>query len=190
MIRTIALLMAIAVVFVASGTARALDIGDKAPNFTATGVDGKELSLESISNKGDLVVVCFTCNQCPVAVAYEDRLIEFNNKYKDKNVQLIALNCNNKTEGLEVMKQRAEEKGFNFVYAFDESGNAAEAYGAKVTPELFVIKDGKIAYHGAFDDSMKEPSKTYLLSAVDSLLADQAPEVAETKAFGCSIKRK
>ena len=83
---------------------------------------------------------------------------------------------------------RAEEKGFNFVYAFDETGKTAAAYKARVTPELFVIKDGKIAYHGAYDDSMNEPKKTYLVSAVSSLLEGKTPEPAETKAFGCGIK--
>ena len=190
MLRTTAALLALAMMFAIAGTASALDVGDEAPNFTAKAINGEVHSLESASQESDLVVVCFTCNQCPVAVAYEDRFIEFNKNYKGKNVTFIALNCNNKTEDLEAMKQRAEEKGFNFVYAFDETGEAATAYGARVTPELFVIKDGKIAYHGSFDDEMKEPNESYLVDAVNALLAGQTPEVAETKAFGCGIKLK
>ncbi len=177
-------------VFVVAGAASALDIGDKAPEFKAKGIDGKEYSLEKASKESDVVVVCFTCNQCPVAVGYEDRFIEFNKKFKGKKVTFIALNCNNQTEDLEAMKERSEEKGFNFVYAFDETGKTAKAYGAKVTPELFVVKDGKIAYHGAFDDSQRDPKETYLVSAVTSLLDGKTPEVAETRAFGCGIKAK
>jgi peroxiredoxin len=154
------------------------------------GVDGKEYTMATLSKDADLVVVCFTCNQCPVAVAYEDRFIEFCEKYKDKNVSFVALNCNNRTENLDVMKQRAEEKGFNFIYAFDESGKAAKEFGARVTPEMFVVKDGKIAYHGAFDNKQTEPTEMYLVSAVNALLDGKTPEKAETKPFGCGIKAK
>jgi peroxiredoxin len=174
-----------------AGTAMgAVDVGEKAPSFTAMGTDGKEYRLDSISKTADLVIVCFTCNQCPVAVAYEDRFIDFNKKYADKNVKFIALNCNNRTENLDAMKKRAEEKDFNFVYAFDETGDAARAYGAKATPELFAIQNGKIVYHGSYDDKMKNPSKSFLVDAVDALLAGKTPEVASTKPFGCSIKLK
>lgn len=190
MFRTIAGMLAVAIIFVAAGAASALDIGDKAPNFTAQGIDGEEHSLASASKSSDVVVVCFTCNQCPVAVAYEDRFIEFNKQFEGKNVTFMALNCNNRTEGLEAMKQRAEEKGFNFVYAFDASGKAAEQYGARVTPELFVVKDGKVAYHGAFDDNQLAPKKAYLVNAVNALLDGKTPEITETRAFGCGIKVK
>ncbi len=190
MLRRVAVLLAVAAMLVGAGKVSALDIGDAAPNFTAKGINGEEHSLASARKESDVVVVCFTCNQCPVAVAYEDRFIEFNKKYEGKKVTFIALNCNNQTEDLEAMKQRAEEKGFNFIYAYDETGNAAREYGARVTPELFVVKDGKIAYHGSYDDELTEPQKSYLVNAVDALLAGQAPEVAETKAFGCGIKLK
>jgi len=188
MLRTSVLLGTITWFFVAALGASALDIGDTAPNFTAQSVDGKEYSLASASKESELVVVCFTCNQCPISVAYEDRLIEFNKQFQDKNVTFIALNCNIKTEDMDAMKERAEEKGFNFVYAFDESGAAAVSYGAKVTPELFVISKDRIAYHGAFDNELNDPTKHYLSDAVSALLAGQSPPVAKTKAFGCGIK--
>jgi peroxiredoxin len=190
MLRTLSGIFALVCVLTGSAMANDLKIGDAAPAFVATGVDGKEYSLEQISKDSEVVVVAFTCNQCPVAVAYEDRFIEFNETYKDKKVTFIAINCNSRTENLDAMKQRAEEKGFNFIYAFDESGKTATNYGAKVTPELFVIKDGKLAYHGSFDDKQKEPTKNYISTAVDSLLNGKTPEVSETKAFGCGIKSK
>ena len=165
-------------------------IGDKAPDFTATSVDGKQVSLKKALSDSEAVVVCFTCNKCPVAVAYEDRFIDFTKKYKGK-VSFIAVNCNAASEDLEQMKQRAEEKGFNFTYAYDESGDAARDYGARVTPELYVVnKQGTVEYHGAFDDNQKNPKENYLVSAVDSVLAGKKPEVTETKARGCGIKLK
>ena len=188
MFHRVKVLMIIAMIVVGAEMASALNIGDKAPTFIAQGIDGKEYSLDSVSKRFDLVVLCFTCNRCPLAIAYEDRFIKFNKEYKEQSVAFIALNCNNKTEGLDVMKERAEEKGFNFVYAFDETGNVARAYSARVTPELFVIQDGKIAYHGAFDDDRDEPSSGHLVNAVDALLAGGTPDVVETRAFGCRIK--
>jgi peroxiredoxin len=190
MVRLTTCLFAAAFVFAGSVQATDLKIGDAAPDFTVKGVDGEEYSLKSLTEDGGVVVVAFTCNQCPVAVAYEDRFIEFNKQFADKDVKFIAINSNNQTEDLEAMKTRAEEKEFNFIYAFDESGKAGTSYGAKVTPELFVIKDGKVAYHGAFDDNQREPTKHYLADAVNALLEGEQPVTAETKAFGCGIKIK
>jgi peroxiredoxin len=163
-------------------------IGKAGPDFKVTGTDGKEYTLASFKDS-DVVVVSFTCNQCPVAVGYEDRFIEFNKKYKDKKVTFVAINCNSETEGLADMQKRAEEKGFNFVYAFDESGKVATEYGARVTPHMFVLdKDRKVAYRGSFDDDLDKPSKPYVANAVDALLAGKTVEVSTTKAFGCGIK--
>jgi hypothetical protein len=87
------------------------------------------------------------------------------------------------------MQTRAEEKGFNFVYALDESGKAATEYGARVTPHMFVLdKDRNVAYRGSFDDDLDKPTKPYVANAVDALLAGKTVEVSSTKAFGCGIK--
>jgi len=158
MCRRISLAVALFALTAVTTQAAEIEVGAKAPNFTATGTNGKSYSLDSFKGS-EVVVLCFTCNQCPVAVAYEDRFIDFTKKYKGKGVTFVALNCNNRTEGLSAMKQRAEEKGFNFVYAFDESGKAAKAYGARVTPHLFIIKDGKVQYRGAFDDRLQLASR-------------------------------
>jgi peroxiredoxin len=170
--------------------AEGIKVGDAAPEFKAETVDGKTLTLAD--TKGSkVVVITFTCNNCPVAVAYEDRFIEFAKQYEDKGVALVAINVN-VTEDLEAMKKRAEEKGFNFPYAYDGSGKSAEAYGARVTPHMYIVDgDGKIAYIGAFDDNMNRDkvTKTYVVDAVDALLAGKRPEVSETKAVGCTIKR-
>lgn len=180
-------MLALTLVLLSAGPVLAVEIGDDAPDFTAKGIDGKTYSLESTTSSSDVVVLCFTCNECPIAAAYEDRFIEFNKNFQGKKVTFVGLNCNNLSEGLEEMRQRAKAKGFNYVYAFDESGNAAKEYGARVTPELFVIKDGKIAYHGAFDNALNDPTKHYLSDAVTALLQGKTPAVAKTKAFGCGI---
>ncbi|MCA9269879.1 MAG: thioredoxin family protein [Planctomycetales bacterium] len=167
-----------------------IEIGAKAPDFTAKGVDGKEYGLQSALKGSDAVVVCFTCNKCPVAVAYEDRFIDFAKQYADKKVQFLAINCNT-SEDLAAMKQRAEEKGFPYPYAYEDSGDAARGYGARVTPHLFVVnKDGKVVYHGAFDNSTNNPTVHYVASAVDAALAGKLPEVTTTKAVGCGIRPK
>lgn len=115
--------LAAAVAFVS--TASAIDVGAKAPAFTAKGVDDKEYNLDSFKD-AKAVVVCFTCNRCPMSVAYEDRFIDFAKKYEDKGVKFVAVNVN-QGEDLHAMKERAEEKGFTFPSMFDESGDSARA---------------------------------------------------------------
>lgn len=176
----------------AAGRAQAeeVEIGAKGPDFKVTGTDDKEYTLESFKDS-DVVVVCFTCNYCPVAVAYEDRFIEFSKKYEGKKVTFLAINCNTQSEGLAEMQKRAEEKGFNFVYAYDETGKSAKEYGARVTPHLFILdKERKVAYRGSFDDKQNDPTVAYVPNAVDALLAGKTVEVSTTKAFGCGIKVK
>ncbi|MCU0877879.1 MAG: thioredoxin family protein [Pirellulaceae bacterium] len=190
MIRRTFLSLAI-VAMVAPAFAAELEIGAKAPTFKELPcVSGQECSLDAMKD-AKAVVVCFTCNQCPVAVAYEDRFIEFQKKYADKGVKFVAINCNKNSENLEVMKARAEEKGFNFPYVYDASGKLATEYGARVTPHLFVL-DGerKVAYVGAFDDSQSKPSKHYVADAVDAVLAGKKPATTNTKAVGCGINNR
>jgi peroxiredoxin len=176
---------------VAPAFAAELEIGAKAPTFAGLpGVDGKECSLDGMKD-AKAIVVCFTCNKCPVAVAYEDRFVEFQKKYAEKGVKFVAINCNKNSENLEVMKTRAEEKGFNFPYVYDASGKIATEYGAKVTPHLYVLDgDRKVAYVGAFDDSQQKATKHYVADAVDAILAGKKVELTNTKAVGCGINNR
>jgi peroxiredoxin len=181
------LVATVAMLLITGGAIAAVKTGDAGPDFKAKGVDGKDYSLAN-SKDAKVTVLCFTCNVCPVAVGYEDRFIEFAKKYKDKGVNFVAINVNS-TEDLAAMKQRAEEKGFPFPYAYDESGNSARAYGARVTPHLFVLDaKGKVVYQGSFDDKQEQPTKHYVIDAVNAVLAGKAPAVAETTAFGCGIR--
>ncbi|SRR5690606_1811204 len=185
-------LSAVAVLALATGAlADGVKIGDKAPNFEAVGVDGKTYTLDNMKD-AKATVVCFTCNHCPVAVAMEDRFIAFAKEYESKGVKFIAINVNG--EPMEEMKSRAEEKGFTFPYARDESAASGKAYGAQVTPHLFVLDSkGTVAYIGAFDDSALNASKVtknYVKDAVDAVLAGKTPETQTTKAVGCGIRYK
>lgn len=165
--------------------------GDKAPELKGLkGTDGKTYSSADLKDKKATVVV-FTCNSCPVAVAYEDRFNEFAKKYQDKGVAFVAINANKATEDLEDMKKRAEEKGFAFPYVYDASGNSASEFGARVTPHVFVLDaEGTVQYVGAFDDKQNNPTKHYVVEAVDAILAGKKPETTQTRPVGCFIRNK
>jgi peroxiredoxin len=162
--------------------------GDRAPAWeNLEGTDGKKHSLEGLKDK-DVVVVVFTCNSCPVAAAYEDRIMDFAGKYA-----VVAINVNtNKDDALPAMTARARKRKFNFTYLYDPSQQIARKYGAFFTPEFFVLdKDRKVIYSGAMDNRTPpgEPKTIYLAPAVESALAGKKLETAETSAAaGCKIK--
>ena len=179
---------------VAAGKAKfnkVLTVGDKAPEFSdLPGVDGKTHSLGEYRDAKALVLV-FTCNHCPVAKQYEERLIQFAKKH-EKQVQVIAISVSrNGADRLDKMKSRASDKKFPFPYLYDESQQSGRAYGATATPHFFVLdSDRKIAYMGAFDDNIFDPEKVekhYLVDAVDAVLAGNEPQVKETLQRGCAI---
>jgi peroxiredoxin len=165
-----------------------VSVGDASPVFKdLEGVDGKKHSLSDY--KKDVVVICITCNHCPVAVSYEDRIIAFNKKYADK-VDLVAINVNNLAEDkLDKMIIRAKEKGMTYSYLYDPSQKIARELGAAVTPHFFVLnKDRKVVYIGAMDDDQSKPTTSFLDAAVDATLKGEKVEKTSTKARGCSIK--
>jgi peroxiredoxin len=166
-------------------------VGDPAPKFEGlVGIDDKKHSLEEFE-KAKAVALVFTCNHCPVAKAYEDRLVALQKDYAEKGVQLVAINVNNVDgDKLPDMKERAEEKGFEFPYLYDPSQKVGRDYGAMVTPHVFLL-DGKrkLAYVGPVDDSQDEAKikHKYLRDAIDAVLAGTKPPVTEVKPFGCGI---
>jgi thiol-disulfide isomerase/thioredoxin len=169
-----------------------LGVGDAAPAWKdLVGVDDQKHSLGEHAD-AKAVVVVFTCNHCPVAKAYEDRIVEIATDYADKDVDVVAINVSNlDADKLPAMKERAEEKGFKFNYLYDPSQEIGRAYGATVTPHVFLL-DGErnIAYIGAIDDNMKadKATKPYLRDAIDAVLAGSKPETNSTKPVGCGIK--
>lgn len=194
MIRTwkIAVGLAVLSLVVSSQGYAKVKLGDAAPKWSGlAGVDGQGHDLSQYRTSKAIVLV-FTCNHCPVAKAYEERLIELQKDYKSKGVQVIAINVNNlPADRLDKMKDRAAEKGFNFPYLYDASQASGHAYGARVTPHVFVLdQQRKIAYVGAIDDSMDQTAvkNKYVRDALDALLAGKQPATAETKPVGCGIK--
>ncbi len=175
-----------------SGQTAKLKIGAAAPNFSnLPGVDGKAHSLADFKGK-DVVVIAITCNHCPVAVAYEDRIIAFAKKYAGtgSKVGFVAINVNNlEADKLDKMQIRAKEKGFNFPYLYDASQQVGKALNASVTPEFYVFdKNRKLVYWGSMDNKMTNPTTNYLEPAVAAALAGKTPTTQTTKAFGCSVK--
>ncbi|MFW5692941.1 MAG: thioredoxin family protein [Thermoguttaceae bacterium] len=183
----------------------AVEIGQEAPNFAGLpGVDGEKHSLADYAD-AKAVVVVFTCNHCPVAKAYEDRLIAFQKDYQPKGVQVVAINPNSPKkapqDSLEKMKERAagenlgdwrdSEAPFNFPYLVDLTQEVAKAYGATCTPHVFALdEDRNVAYMGAVDDNMSPDhvKKHFLRDAVDAILEGKQPEQPTTRQFGCGIK--
>jgi thiol-disulfide isomerase/thioredoxin len=170
-----------------------LAIGSPAPTFNALeGTDGKNHSLADYKDK-DVLVVCVTTNHCPVAVAYEDRIVNFAKKHAGptSKVGFFAVNVNNaEDDRMPMMKQRAKEKGFVFTYAYDPSQKIARELKATRTPEFFVFdKDRKLVYTGALDDNqnMDKVTKHYLADAVEASLKGQKPATPTTTPVGCGI---
>jgi peroxiredoxin len=171
---------------------KGVKVGDKGPAWKElAGTDDKKHSLEDLK-KAKAVAIVFTCNTCPVAVAYEDRLNKLANDYKDKGLAIVAINVNkDERNNLGAMKERAEKKGFSFAYLTDPSQQSGRNYGATVTPHVFLLdRERKIAYIGAIDDNMNadEVKQHSLKDAIDAVLASKAPEVTTTKQFGCGIR--
>jgi peroxiredoxin len=174
-----------------------LPVGSPAPPFSLPATDGGTYALEDFADAPVLVVV-FTCNHCPYAVAYEDRLIALQSDYADRGVRLVAINSNDAArvgaDSFDAMVERAADKGFNFPYLHDETQEVARAYDAACTPEPFVFgPDRTLVYNGRIDDSWQDASRAQqrdLRTVIDRVLAGESahglPDVH--KARGCSIK--
>jgi peroxiredoxin len=176
---------------IAATAGSGVKIGADAPMWSnLDGVDGKAHSLADVKD-AKAVLVVFTCNHCPVAKAYEDRLIELSKDYHGQGVEIVAINVNNgDADKLPAMKERAKEKGFEFAYLYDPSQKIGREYGATVTPHVFVL-DGarKVAYMGAIDDKTADKAtKHYVRDALDAILAGGKVATAETKPAGCGIQ--
>lgn len=173
-------------------------VGDKATDFRLRNIDGKMVSLSDYKDARGFLLI-FTCNTCPYAVAYEDRIIALDKKYKEKGVPVIAINPNNPEvqpgDSFEKMQQRAREKGFTFPYLLDEGQEVYPRYGATRTPHVFLLEntaEGHIVrYIGTIDDNYQDAGAVetrYVEDAVDAMLQGRKIEIPTTRAIGCSIK--
>ncbi len=179
-----------------------IKIGDKAPDFKLKGVDGKTYSLADIKDANGKTpkgyIVTFTCNTCPFAVLYEDRIIALHKKTSIMGYPVVAIQPNDPAlkpgDDFAAMQQRSKEKNFPFLYLFDDGQKVFPQYGASRTPEFYVLdKNMVLRYTGALDDNAEDPAAVkvnYIEMAIKYMENNQAPDPAITKAIGCSIKVK
>jgi peroxiredoxin len=171
-------------------------IGRRAPGFELPDTEGGSRTLTEAEG-APATVVLWTCNHCPYALAWHDRLVEAARDYGPRGVRFFAVNSNDAArypaDSYEAMRERVAREGWPFPYLYDESQEAARAWGAKVTPHVFVLdSDHRLRYHGAPDPDYQEPghNASWLREAIDSLLAGEEVGRAETDPVGCSVKWK
>ncbi|MEP4531784.1 MAG: thioredoxin family protein [Cyclobacteriaceae bacterium] len=176
-------------------------IGDTVSDFKLKSTSGEMVSMSDYEDAKGFIVV-FTCNTCPYAKLYEQRIIDLDQKFSAKGFPVLAINPNDITkqpdDSMEKMAARAKDKKYSFPYLRDDSQEVARAFGASKTPHVYVINKEasgklKVEFIGAIDDSPRDASdveKTYVEDAVNALLAGQKPTVKEEKAIGCTIKWK
>lgn len=174
--------------------------GDEVKDFSLKSTDNKTISLNGYKNARGFIVV-FTCNHCPFAKLYQERMNAMNKEYSAKGIYLLAISSNDAVavpeDNFEEMTKRAREQHYNFPYLFDETQEVARAFGAVKTPHAFVIfkENGKwiVKYRGSVDDNGAEPEKVknaFVKNAVDALLRNEPVPVTSTKSVGCAIKWK
>ncbi|MEO8055350.1 MAG: thioredoxin family protein [Acidobacteriota bacterium] len=179
--------------FAGSAPAADLKIGAAAPDFTLPSAsDGKMVALKDLLARKKAVAVIFVATKCPVSNAYNDRMAALGKEYAAKGIDVVGINSN-KAELAPEVAAHAKEHGFTFPVVKDEGNKVADAYGAQKTPEVFVIAPkGDLLYHGRIDESQDDPKGVKspdLRNALEAILAGKPVPAAETKAFGCTIKR-
>jgi peroxiredoxin len=185
-------LAAVILGLVAAAPAAEPAIGAAAPDFKLTTLDGKPFSLSEAARARNAVVVMFIATQCPYSNAYNDRMREMATAYEKQGVLFVGINSN-KSEPANEVAAHAKKHSFTFPLMKDPDNKVADLYNARHTPEIFLVdKSRTLRYHGRIDENYEEPSKVNspdLKNALDALLANKPIAKAETKAFGCSIKR-
>jgi peroxiredoxin len=191
---TLVAVAAIAIPALAGKFNKVVSVGDKAPTFSGLPAieNGEQVSVSLPDIKEDVVVLVFLANHCPVVQAYEDRIIEFTNDYKNKGVKVVGIAVSQQSiDKLPGIKDYMKEHKSNYVYAYDETQDTGRAYGATNTPQFFVLdKERKIRYTGTLDDNQNEAraTKRYLRDAVDAVLKGESPAVDETRPQGCGVQ--
>ncbi|WP_418638408.1 thioredoxin family protein [Winogradskyella sp.] len=174
------------------------NVGDMATDFNLENIDGNMVSLSDYKDAKGFIVT-FTCNTCPYAVAYEDRIEALNKKYASKGFPVIAIMPNNTDvmpgDNMKAMQERAKSKGFTFPYLTDKGQKIYPQYGATKTPHIYILEKttagNEVKYIGAIDDNYQDAKAVkvkYVENAVDALLKGEDVKVKETKAIGCTIK--
>jgi peroxiredoxin len=166
---------------------------DTIPDFTLPDTDGRPVALSAGDSAATVVV--FTCNHCPYALAWHERINDVARDYADRGVRVLQINPNDPArhprDSFEAMQERVAHGEFAGPYLHDESQDVARAFGAKTTPDVFVVgPDGRLAYRGAPDADHGEPAlrAQWLRAALDDVLAGRPVGTPETKPVGCSVK--
>jgi peroxiredoxin len=192
--KSIVMMLVCVVMLAGSPVKKGYEVGDKATDFTLKNVDGKMVSLADFKEAKGFIVI-FDCNTCPYSKAYNQRIIDLNEKYAAKGFPVITINANEGSgDSYDEMVRIANKKKYKFPYLYDESQTIAKTYGATNTPHVFVLNQQlKVSYIGAIDDNARNAAsatKKYVEDAVDALLAGKSVPVTKTKAMGCGIKWK
>ena len=167
--------------------AEGLGIGSEVPDFKVKSVEGADVNYSSVA--GDVTVVTFIATQCTISNDYNQRMKSIYADHSGKGVKFVFINSNRQEDAAEV-KAHAASNGFQFPVYKDPGNVVADQFGAEFTPETYVVKAGKIAYHGRIDDARTGAIKDHSLrKALDAVLAGKTPKKQQTKAFGCTIKR-
>lgn len=166
-------------------------MGKKVNNFTLRDAMGVQHSLKDLSQDKKATVLMFIATQCPVSNDYNERMVALHNDYKDKGIQFIGINSN-KQESVEEIAEHNKANEFGFFVLKDLKNKIADSFGAKRTPEIYLLDEKQILrYHGAIDNSQDDPEMHYLRTVLDLVVAGKEipTDLKETKAFGCTIKR-
>jgi len=190
--KSIVMMLVCAVMLAASPVKNGYEVGDKATDFKLKNVDGKMVSLADFKEAKGFIVI-FDCNTCPYSKAYNERIIDLNEKYATKGFPVITINANDGSgDSYDEMVRIANKKKYKFPYLYDETQAIAKTYGATNTPHVFVLnQDLKVSYIGAIDDNARNAAsatKKYVENAVDALLTGKSVPVTKTKAVGCGIR--
>lgn len=172
-----------------------LQLGDVCPDFSLPGTDGKDYSLFDFKSTKALVVI-FTCNHCPYVKAYDQRIIELQEEFKDKAVAFVGVNSNDDKnypeDSFDNMVKKVTQIRMNYPYLRDETQAAAHAFGASHTPQIFVFdSEKKLRYTGKVDDNWREPNRVkqrFLRDALVELAEGKDVTESATHAIGCTIK--
>jgi peroxiredoxin len=201
----VALWLVLTTSFIQAQSPKTLSIGSNAPDFNLKGVDNKSYSLKNFA-EAQVLAIIFTCNHCPTAQAYEDRIKALTSDFKDKKVAVVAISSNDPkairldelgytdlSDTFEEMKLRAKDKEYNFPYLYDgDTQSTAMAYGPVATPHIFIFdKERKLRYTGRIDDVEKPsgtPKNKDAYNAIQELVSNKPVTVSTTKTFGCSMK--
>jgi peroxiredoxin len=172
-----------------------LKTGDRAPDFNLIGIDGKMYSLDDFNSKTLLVI--FICNHCPFVKARINDIIDLQNKFKVKELQIVGINSNDpnyEEEGFENMKKFSKENNLNFPYLLDETQEIAKLYGAVCTPDPFLFDhQRKLLFHGRINDAMtpeSHPSRQVMEENIKKAINGEQIEKDFDPSIGCSIKWK